>query len=85
MPLLPEKKIYNLDYSFSKLDSPLLLFPIITKMNGILKCNYKKIFLQLGPYCREFYSKPIILNIISFVDEEIKLEICNSTNFYYDR
>ena len=76
MPLLPEKKIYHIDYNNSILDSSLLSIPIITKINGILKCNYNKISLQKGPYCPEFYSKPIILNIISFVDEEIKAEIC---------
>ncbi len=49
--------------------------PTISKKDGILKCNYKKITFQKGPFCPELYSKPIILNIVSLVDESIVAEI----------
>ena len=75
MPLLPEKKPHFISYDKLNADSPLLSMPTISKKDGILKCNYKKISFQKGPFCPDIYSKPIILNIVSLVDEEIKAEI----------
>ena len=77
IPSLPEKKLHFVNYENLNLESPLLLtsFPTISKKNGVLKCNYDKISFQKGPFCPEFYSKPIIVNIISLVDEDIKAEI----------
>ena len=75
MPPLPENKTYFINYDNLDSDSPLLSMPTISKKNGKLKCNYNKIIFQKGPFCPELYSKPIILNIMSLVDEEIKTEI----------
>ena len=75
MPTLPEKKAHFINYDHLNLDSPLLSMPTISKKDGVLKCNYNKISFQKGPFCPEFYSKPIILNIMSLVDEDIKAEI----------
>ena len=75
MPALPEKKPHFINYDKLNLDSPLLSMPTISKKDGVLKCNYNKISFQKGPFCPEFYSKPILLNIMSLVDEDIKAEI----------
>ena len=75
MPPLPKFKTHFINYDNLKSDSPLLSMPTISKRNGKLKCNYNKITFQKGPFCPEFYSKPIILNIMSLVDEEINAEI----------
>ena len=74
--LITEKKIYNINYNNFESNSSFLTFPFIIKINGILKSNYNKIFIQKGPYCPQFYSGPIILDIISLVDEDIIAEIC---------
>ena len=75
MPPLPEFKTHFIKYDKLDSDSPLLSMPTISKKNGELKCNYNKITFQKGPFCPELYSKPIILNIVSLVDEEINAEI----------
>ena len=75
MPSLPEIQHHYVDYDNLKVDSPLLSMPTISKKDGILKCNYKRITFQKGPFCPELYSKPIILNIVSLVDENISAEI----------
>ena len=75
LPSLPGEKPHYVDYDNLDSDSPLLSMPTISKKDGILKCNYNKISFQKGPFCPEFYSKPIKLNIMSLVDEEIKAEI----------
>ena len=75
MPPLPEFKTHFINYDNLNADSPLLSMPTISKRNGELKCNYKKLTFQKGPFCPELYSKPIILNIMSLVDEEISAEI----------
>jgi len=71
MPLLPEEKSHYINYDNIDINSSLLSMPIIRKKDGILKCNYNKISFQKGRFYPELYSKPIILNIASFVDEEI--------------
>ena len=75
MPLLPEIQHHYVNYDNLNADSPLLSMPTINKKDWILKCNYKKITFQKGPLCPELYSKPIILNIVSLVDESIVAEI----------
>ena len=75
MALLPEKKPHFISYDKLNADSPLLSMPTISKKDGILECNCKKLSFQKGPFCPDIYSKPIILNIVSLVDEEIKAEI----------
>ena len=75
MPLLHEVNIIDIDYNNLNADSALLSMPTISKKDGILRCNYKKITFQKGPFCPELYSKPIILNILSLVDENISAEI----------
>ena len=74
-PLSSEAKIYDFNYQNINLNSSLISIPIITKKNGKLICNYSKISFQLGPICPELYSKPIILYIISLIDEDINAEI----------
>ena len=64
IPILPEKKIYNINYDNIILNSPFLSLPILTKINDVLKCNYNKICIQKGPFYPDFYSKPMILNIL---------------------
>ena len=73
--LTNEKKIYKIKYNDLDLKSSLLSIPTIIKINNKLKCNYKKIISRKGPFCPELYSKPIILDIMSFVDEEIDAKI----------
>ena len=75
MPLLPEKKPHFVIYDNLKTDSSLLSMPMVNKKDGILKCNYNKMTFQKGPFYPELYSQPIILNIVSLVDEEIIAEI----------
>ena len=75
MPLLPEKKPHFVKYDNLKTDSSLLSMPMVNKKDGVLKCNYNKMTFQKGPFYPELYSKPIILNIVSLVDEEIIAEI----------
>ena len=75
MPLLPDDKPHFINYDNLDIDSPLLSMPMISKRDGVLKCNYNKIILQKGPFYPELYSKPIILNIVSLVDEDIIAEI----------
>ena len=75
MPLLPEEKFHYINYDNLNIDSSLLSMPMISKKDGVLKCNYNKISFQKGPFYPELYSKPIILNIVSLVDEEIIAEI----------
>ena len=75
MPLLPEEKPHDINYDNLNIDSSLLSMPMISKKDGVLKCNYNKISFQKGPFYPELYSKPIILNIVSLVDEEIFAEI----------
>ncbi len=43
--------------------------PTLSEKDGILKSNYNKISFKKGPFCPEFYTKPIILNIVPFVNE----------------
>ena len=75
MPSIPEKKTHFVNYDNLKTDSSLLSMPMVNKKDGILKCNYNKMTFQKGPFYPELYSQPIILNIVSLVDEEIIAEI----------
>lgn len=75
MPLLPKNEIYFINYDNLDINSHLISIPIIYKKNNSLKCNYNKISIQKGPFYPELYSNPIILNIVSLVDENIKAEI----------
>ena len=75
MPLLEGGKSHDVYYDYLDVNSPLLSMPTISKKDGILKCNYKKISFQKGPFCPELYSNPIILKIVSLVDEDIEAEI----------
>ena len=72
---LPKDKSYYINYDNVNINSSLLSIPFIKKINGVLKCNYNKISIQKGPFYSEFYSKPMILNIISLVDEDLDTEI----------
>jgi len=72
---LPINKSYYINCDNLNINSSLLTIPIISKINGVLKCNYNRISIQKGPFYSEFYSKPMILNIMSFVDEELEAEI----------
>ena len=72
---LPINKSHYINFDNLNINSFLLTKPIITKVKGVLKCNYKKISIQKGPFCSELYSKPMILNIISLVDEDLEAEI----------
>ena len=75
MPSLPETTYHYINYDNLDINSSLLSMPMISKKDGILKCNYNKISFQKCPFYPELYSKPIILNIVSLVDEEIIAEI----------
>jgi len=72
---LPINKSHYINFDNLNINSFLLTKPIITKVKGELKCNYKKISIQKGPFCSELYSKPMILNIMSLVDEDLEAEI----------
>jgi len=72
---LPINKSYYINCDNLNINSSLLTIPIISKINGVLKCNYNKISIQKGPFYSEFYSKPMILNIMSLVDEDLEAEI----------
>ena len=77
IPLLfPEKKICSINYDQIELDSSLLSIPIIANINDEIKSNYRMINVQVTtPFLNHFYSEPIILNIMSYVEEDIKAEI----------
>ena len=77
IPLLfPEKKICSINYDQINLDSSYLSIPIIANVNGEIKSNCKMINVQVTtPFLNHFYSEPIILNIMSYVEEDIKAEI----------
>ena len=75
MPLLPQPLQHFVKYDNLKTDSALLSMPMVSKKDGILKCNYNKMTFQKGPFYPELYTKPIILNILSLVDEEITANI----------
>ena len=72
---LPINKSYYINYDNLNINSSLLCIPIISKIDGALKCNYNKISIQKGPFYSEFYSKPMILNIMSLVNEDLEAEI----------
>ena len=40
-----------------------------------LKCCYKTLDLNLGKICPAFYKKPIIINIIFFVNEDMRVKV----------
>lgn len=61
LPLLPDENHHYVNYDELDTNSPLLSMPTISKKDGILKCNYKKMTFQKGPFCPDLYSKPIIL------------------------
>ena len=71
----PINKSYYINYDNLNINSSLLSIPIISKVDGVLKCNYNKISIQKGPFYSEFYSKPMILNIMSLVNEDLEAEI----------
>ena len=58
-------------------DSENLCIPIINidSEGKNLICCYKSLELNLGKICPTFYSKPFLINIISFVKEDMVLKI----------
>ena len=48
MPLLPDEKPHYINYDNLDINSSLLSMPMISKKDGILKCNYNKISFQKG-------------------------------------
>ena len=60
-----------------KKDSENLCLPIINvdSEGKNLICCYKKLELDLGKTCPAFYEKPYIVNIISFVNEDLKIKL----------
>lgn len=60
MLLLPEEKSHYINYGNIDINSSLLSMSIISKKDGILKCNYNKISFRKSPFYPELYSKLII-------------------------
>ena len=58
-------------------DSENLCVPIINidSEGKNLICCYKSLELNLGKTCPAFYHKPFIINIISFVNEDMTIKI----------
>ena len=78
LPDIPES-ITNSNVCLSKMnkDSKNLCVPIInidSEGNNLI-CCYKSLDLNLGRTCRALYHKPYIINIISFVNEDLFIKI----------
>ena len=78
MPEIP-KNILDINLNFNKMNknSENLFVPIINidSEGKNLICCYKTLDLNLGKTCPAFYQKPYIINIISFVNEDLKLKL----------
>ena len=67
----------NIDLSKMNKDSENLCVPIINidSEGKNLICCYKTLELNLGKTCPAFYQKPYIINIISFVNEDMTVKV----------
>ena len=78
LPSIP-KKVSNSSIHLDKMkkDSENLCVPIINidSEGKNLICCYKSLELNLGKTCPAFYHKPYIINIISFVKEDMYVKI----------
>jgi len=54
-----------------------LSIPIISenKKENKLICSYDKLIQEIGPICPSFYSKPISINLLLFVDDDLSIKI----------
>ncbi len=75
IPLKPTET--NIQLNEMKKDSENLCVPIInidSEGNNLI-CCYKTLDINLGKICPTFYEKPFIINIISFVNEDMTVKI----------
>ena len=75
LPFKPILKDNYLPINFKNLDDSHNDFslPIISenKNENKLQCSYDKLIQEIGPLCPSFYSNPILINILLFVDDDI--------------
>ena len=88
LPDLPES-IKNSNVYLNKMnkDSKNLCVPIInidSEGNNLI-CCYKSLDLNLGRTCRALYYKPYIINIISFVNEDLFIKIESYKEYKIDK
>ena len=78
LPTIPEKAIKSeISYQRMNRDSENLSVPIINvdSEGKSLICCYKSLELNLSKICPAFYCKPFVINIISFIKEDVMLKI----------
>ena len=53
--------------------------PIISenKKENKLECSYDKLIQEIGQLCPLFYSKPIIINFLLFIDDDLRIKVQN--------
>ena len=53
--------------------------PIISenKKENRLQCSYDKLIQEIGPICPLFYSKPIKINFLLFIDDDLTIKVQN--------
>ena len=59
MPLLPEEKTHYINYDNLDINSSLLSIPIISKIDGVLKCNYNKIFSKKVHFIQNYIQNQL--------------------------
>ena len=42
-----------------------------------MECSYDKLIQEIGPLCPLFYSKPIIINFLIFIDDDLRIKVQN--------
>ena len=78
LPEIPKNKVRsNIDFEKMNKDYKNLSVPIIntdSEGNNLI-CCYNPLDINLGQICPALYHKPYIINIISFVNEDLKINI----------
>ena len=85
LPSEPKLTDNYLTINFKELNNDFSL-PIISenKKENKLECSYDKLIQEIGPLCPLFYSKPIIINFLIFIDDDLRIKVQNYEYINHD-